>query len=390
MAVAEEDLRAVRSMLERRPTLVDAEIRGRASIRKGWGWGSRWGDPPAWSSCRAVHFAAYRRAELLELLIEFDADLDALTYEENNGWATPLTLTCWEGNNATLRLLLEAGANPNVAIDGNSSLHSAINHWNPEKIVWLLEFGAIHDLFSAAIVGDLEYVERELHGRVDIHARNRSLLEWASHRGEVTVGRYLLQSGAELTTEAALGLGYLDVVRTAVAKDPALVRTASLEAAVRGGQVEVATFLLAAGAEPKGSELWRFAAELPLARSRDMAELLVAHGADVNEVSWRTPLGMFATFGVLEAAELLLAHGAEIDLANTAGLTALQATISPRYVEREQVETARFLLEHGADVNALAGDGRTALDIATDDRKETMARLLRTFGGKSSAEVAVQ
>ena len=75
---------------------------------------------PEWETVRAVHFAAYTHGDLLRLLIEYGADVDAYSC---NG--TALALACWEGSRETVQILLEAGANPNLpGAHGETPLHS--------------------------------------------------------------------------------------------------------------------------------------------------------------------------------------------------------------------------------------------------------------------------
>ena len=145
-AVGALDLARVRTLLDEDSSLANADVRGRSQTDGTWGWGASWGDPEDWMTCKAVHHAAFGHTDLLELLIEFGADLDALGYEDNHGWAPPLVLSCWEGTRETVDVLLDAGANPNIPsicpFFGVSALHSAIEHWDPPKIESLLRHGA--------------------------------------------------------------------------------------------------------------------------------------------------------------------------------------------------------------------------------------------------------
>lgn len=161
-AVSRLDLESIEEMLTADPGLVDADLHGRAWIGGPRRTAAGLERAPEQTS-RAVHLAAYGHADLLRLLIEHGAEVDALGYEGNHGWAPPLVLACWEGTVETVRLLLEAGADPNLpSRPGGSALHAAINHYDAEKIELLLAHGARHDLYSAAAVGDLEEVRRQL------------------------------------------------------------------------------------------------------------------------------------------------------------------------------------------------------------------------------------
>lgn len=411
-AVGRLDLDRVRELLNEDPSLVNADVRGIASIRPHWGWGPPGGDPPQGQTSRAIHFAAYTHDDLLRLLIEYGADVDAYGYEPNHQWSPPLVLACWEGSRETVRILLEAGANPNLpAVQGGSPLHSAIGHWDPWKIEILLRYGARHDIFTAAVVGDLKEVKRQLDDgeflldRRDIY-RNRTALEWAAFRRQEEVGEYLIERGAEVTPQVLVCLGMLNEIKRRVAEDPDFVNRRigaewsdpPLMWAVRSGQLEVLEYLLSAGADPNGLGAWDQMAlpltvDLPAETSLAAAELLIDAGADVEPAreTWRTHLGEFTTKGRLEVAELLVRHGADVNRRNRRGQTPLQALIyPPSWVERygDPLIGIEFLLSRGADVNALAGDGRTALDIAVAQRNDAVADCLRERGGLRGAELS--
>lgn len=412
-AVSKLDLDRIRELLNQDAALANADVRGIASIRPHWGWGPPGGDPFEGETARAIHFAAYTHADLLRLLIEYGADVDAYGYEPNHQWTPPLVLACWEGSRETVRILLEAGANPNLpAINGGSPLHSAIGHWDPWKIEILLRYGARHDIFSAAVVGDLEEVKRQLNNdgefllnRKDIY-RNRTALEWAAFRRQEEVGEFLIEQGAEVTPQVLICLGMLDEIKECVAEDADFVNRRigaewsdpPLLWAVRSGQLEVLKYLLSAGADPNGLGTWNQMAlpltvDLPVEMSLEAAKLLVDAGADVEVAheTWRTHLGEFTTKGRLEVAELLIQHGADVNRKNRGGQTPLQALIyPPSWEERygDPLLGVRFLLSHSADINALSDDDRTALDIAIAQKNNTVANYLRLRGGLRAKELS--
>lgn len=411
-AVGALDLDRVRELLDEDPSLANADVRGRAQTDGTWGWGASWGDPEDWMTSKAVHYAAYGHTDLLKLLIEYGADLDALGYEDNHGWAPPLVLSCWEGTRETVDALLDAGANPNIPsicpFFGVSALHSAIEHWDPPKIESLLRHGARHDIYSASIVGDLDFLKQQLPlltARYRSQAlsqpdpvRNRTALEWNVLRrhdtpGQRAVADYLIEQGAEMTPVARICLGMLDSVRDLVRNQPGFVSrplggdpAPPLTWAVRAGQPEVAKYLLSAGADPNVG--WFTVAWDDV--SPELVDLLVKAGANFDGTE--NEVGELTLFGRLEAAEVLLRHGADIDSKDHRGLTPLQALVEPGrgYVDTyyDPFPAARFLLDRGADVNALSDDGKTALDMAIEQDKGAMAGLLREHRGKRSEELS--
>ena len=260
-AVSRLDLESIAEMLTADPRLVDADLHGRAWIGGPRRTAAGWERAPEQTS-RAVHLAAYGHGDLLRLLIEHGAEVDALGYEGNHGWAPPLVLACWEGTIETVRLLLEAGADPNLpSRPGGSALHAAINHYDTEKIELLLAHGARHDLYSAAAVGDLEEVRRQLaagDGLLDRRddLRGRTPLEWAVFNGREKVAEHLLEAGAEASPQVLVGLGRVDRVRQLAAADPGFVdrplppeREPPLMHALRSRDLEMVKLLLSLGAD---------------------------------------------------------------------------------------------------------------------------------------------
>ena len=141
----------------------------------------------------------------------------------------------------------------------------------------------------------------------------------AAHAGSEEVARYLLDQGAPLDLCTAAMLGLTDRVAAFLRDDPALARStgahgipALYHAAIKG--------------------------------RREIAELLVAHGADVN--------------------------------AGAGGNTALHG--AARF---GQAGLAAWLLDHGADAEATDYEGKTPLQVATEQGHEELADLLRQHGG---------
>ena len=99
-----------------------------------------------------------------------------------------------------------------------------------------------------------------------------------------------------------------------------------------------------------------------------------------NESGW-TPLHQAAWGGHTEVAELLIANGADVNtMTDGYRWTPLhEAARSGRKV------IAKLLINKGADVNAMNKYVKTPLDIAIRYKNPKTADLLRTHGGKSGA-----
>jgi ankyrin repeat protein len=152
-----------------------------------------------------------------------------------------------------------------------------------------------------------------------------------------------------------------------------------LNLAVCEGLVPMTTFLLERGADVHVELMEEDATLLGAAAWRDNPEivrLLLEHGARVPDSH---ALEEAAKGGQIENAKLLLAAGADIDerftasklipsdgdtpghMARVVSGTALHAA-----VKEEQVDFARFLMSKGANVALLDGEGKTALMLAAE------------------------
>jgi ankyrin repeat protein len=83
-----------------------------------------------------------------------------------------------------------------------------------------------------------------------------------------------------------------------------------------------------------------------LSGNKQVIELLLAHGADLNAVdteSASTPLHYAASFGRLEAVKALVQHGADVSLKTAGGLIPIQLAIS-----NNQEEVSTFLRDTGS------------------------------------------
>ena len=90
-----------------------------------------------------------------------------------------------------------------------------------------------------------------------------------------------------------------------------------LQAAVADGDIETARRLLVGGADPNDISGFEFRSALSLTNgNREMIELLLEHGADINlkDVLDFTVLMNAASAGDMEGVKFLLAHGADPDV----------------------------------------------------------------------------
>lgn len=151
-------------------------------------------------------------------------------------YENPLSAAVMSQDYEEARRLVEMGANTNE--DGGSPLMVVVGSGNLEFAQYLLDNGA------------------------DINARQQtwfprfSVLEQSAAGGRSDLVVWLVERGAEYTVVAAALLNDLETVKQALEMNPTLLARMNIEGypllhlTVRGGDVELAEFLLEAGADP--------------------------------------------------------------------------------------------------------------------------------------------
>ena len=188
-AVDDDDMARVKQLVEQSPELVRKRYFGVA-------WKPEEIEGFEFSNT-ALHTAAVNsRVPLAKLLIKFGADINAIGYEENKGLTPPIVLAAWEGSLEMLRLLLDAGADLNCPASAETALYCAAEHKAMDKVKLLLERGARHDIFTAAILGEVNLVKHFATAYPPLlqarsQKRNRTVLEEAQHFGQQSVVQLL-------------------------------------------------------------------------------------------------------------------------------------------------------------------------------------------------------
>lgn len=112
---------------------------------------------------------------------------------------------------------------------------------------------------------------------------------------------------------------------------------------------------------------------------KEIAEFLIKQGSDVNSIL-KNVFAVIVERGSKDLIELLLAHGVNVNVDLGHGRTALMIAAS-----KSNKEMIELLIEHGADVNAAMDDGRTALMIAASRSNKEMLELLIEHGADINA-----
>jgi len=117
--------------------------------------------------------------------------------------------------------------------------------------------------------------------------------------------------------------------------------------------------------------------------NKDMVEMLIAKGADVNakDKDGNTPLQRAAQNNNKDMVEMLIAKGADVNAKDKDGNTPLQ-----RAAQHNRKDVAELLIAKGADVNAKDKDGNTPLQRAAQHNRKDVAELLIAKGADVNAK----
>jgi ankyrin repeat protein len=306
----------------------------------------------------------------VEFLLERGADVNGKNVRGYN----PLLLAVELAGRPIIQKLLDAGADVNLAgYGGTTPLIESVMLNRGEAIVrLLLEKGAdvnasddngVTPLIIAIIRGQADVVATLLDLKADPRRADRQgkpPLQYALEAGETGAGIVtLLKAG---------GAGNLPGAGSGTAK-PVQRPEQRLVAAVRSGDLATAGELLTAGLRvtTRDEETRRPLIALAVASGkREMVDLLLARGADLNDAGGASTLHVAVEAGSLEMVAFLLDKGARVNaLAEDGGsplhtairlgcVAELGAMIDPakRTQVTRYVEIARKLIDAGADPNA--------------------------------------
>ena len=163
----------------------------------------------------------------------------------------------------------------------------------------------------------------------------------------------------------------LEKIKTIVKNSPDLINAKSengrtlLHKAAEAGQVMVAEFLLANGADVNIEDT---SSDTPLILAtsnghKAMVELLLKHGAKIDGTR-RTPLHAAASGGYAMLVELLLKNGAKVNVINGSGLTPLHLAVMGAHKAIVEI-----LAANKADINAKASPEQPFTIVGTNNQR---------------------
>ena len=316
-------------------------------------------------------------------------DLAALLVEKGGHFDAELFFRVAEnGNLDIVRLLLEAGVDPNPG-DSESPfarpLFSASFAGHAQVVELLLEHGArIHQhdghataLHAAAVSGSIETAQilMENGARVDtVDDLGESPIHRASYNGNPEMVQFLLDRGAQGDRMDFRGRTPLAFAITGREDDDDDSQ----------GHLEVARILLQHGpcvnlAGPDGLTPLAVAAMLG---KTSMVELLLENGASVDtaDKTGENPLLLAAGGGHLDVVQALIQGGANLDVQSLFGITPIYKAAC-----HEHIEVLGVLLEAGGDPTLSTEDGVSPIIIASGCGQVEIVQLLVQYGADLAA-----
>jgi ankyrin repeat protein len=301
---------------------------------------------------------------------------------------------------------LSHGGNPNIDDGLSNIIHWAVYQEDLTLIKLLLSHGV--DVNSPNFRGDTplhysrarnkEVVKLLIDNGADVNARNQSGTTILHLTNNTEIVELLLESGADVNAQNSHGDTPLhnktldkEVIQLLLARgaNPNIKNKNERTPLHQVESVELAEILIANGADLKAKGWMGFTPLHSSVRNLEITKLLLRHGAEIDarDSIGRTPLHLANT---VEVVRLLVEQGAEIDARDNKSWTPLHTVVQS--FGSPYKEIAKLLLDRGANVNAKDNKGRTPLDLAyennrNESNKDTI-ELLKRYGGVSSQTVA--
>lgn len=298
-------------------------------------------------------------------LLDAGADIDAL--DKDN--CSPLFLACQHGHDNIAQLLLQKGAAINTCNkDGTSPLFIACKNGHEVTVELLLKNDIDDRLNHVSTSNEHEPLQKNIADINLCRKTGASPLLIACQEGHDSIVELLLNNGADInlctTTDAS-----------------------PLFIACQNGHNSVVQLLLDRGAEINKRRKDGYSPLFVACQNGldNIVERLLKDGADINATrdDGTGPLFISCKHGRVNIVELLLEKGAQTNLCTNSG-------VSPLYVACKEghCSTVELLVKYKADVNVCKSNGSSPLSIANKNKHSNIVEFLQKNGAYSICEIS--
>ena len=326
-----------------------------------------------------LHYAVrtFRCTEVLQAIISHGLDVNAT----NKGNVTALMIACEKGNKDAMNVLLNAGADPDIAdIDGDACLQYAARSCKCTAVLQaIISHGAdvnatnkenVTALMIACETGSNDAINVLLNAGADPNiadAEGDTCLHYAARNDQCTeVLQVIISHGIDVNTTNKKNV-------------------AALVIACHKGNTHEIQVLLNAGADPNiadadGDTCLHYAAQN--IQCTEILQAIISHGADVNATNKENVRALMIACqkGNKNTINELLNAGADPNIADIDGDTCLHYG-----AQNDQcTEVLQAIISHGSDVNAVNKDNVTALMIACEKKNTDAINVLLNAGADAN------
>ena len=300
----------------------------------------------------AVHGNCSKGA--LQKIIEQGMDVNIM----NNMGETALILACESAQAASVNVLLEKGADPNISDgEGYTCLHAAVHGWCANE--------TLKEIINHKAQLDAQNLDGETALSLACLYRQQDSVKILLNAGSNTNitnnnGNTCLHAAVYSNCNTKMIQAIIDHGVNVNATNETN-KTALMGACLKGN-IDTINVLLNAGADPKivdaNDETWLHYAAVGDC-SKEVFQTIINHGANVNATSKHNETALMTACenGNLDAINVLLSAGADPDIVDTNGNTWLHCAAGGDCSK----EVLQAIINHGADVNAKNKYNATAL-----------------------------
>ena len=303
---------------------------------------------------------------IIQSIIDHGVDVNATDGDS----FTALTTACMLGNENVIKILLNSGADPNIAdIHGITSLqYASCAHCSADTLQALTDHGAyinttVDNSQTASRVAYFKEVTAAMKHAVENGINLRRThpdLNIPDYGGNTPLHFAIIEGTCSKQFLQQLVRNGADVNATNMYNETALLHACNKR------NTDAIFVLLNAGADPNiadhsGDTSLHMAAAAEC--SKETMQAIIAHGANVNAVNKSNCTALMTTsnYGHEDTTNVLLNAGADPNIADADGKTSLHHVIRGKYNKK----VLQALIDNGADVNARDKMNRSAILCAS-------------------------